>query len=329
MARAYIDMHCDTLLKEIEGGRLYDNPENMLDIRRMAAGGPCAQFFAVFFPPRIPEDVAAKTGIPLPPPYTDDELFEKARALLMSEIARHPDVIRLALSAEDIERNLKEGLCSAVLTIEDGRAVAGDMEKLRAFYDAGVRAMALTWNHPNCFGHPNSQDPEKMTLGLTEFGKEAVSEFNRLGMLIDVSHLSDGGFWDVAALSDKPFIASHSNCRALCNHPRNLTDGMIRALADKGGVIGVNFAPDFLTDDGSRQSRLEDICRHVLHMVRIGGEDCAALGTDFDGIMGAFEIGSPAEMYRLFDALGAHGLTERQIGKFARENVLRVMRDAL
>jgi len=329
MACAYIDMHCDTLLKEIEGGRLYDNPENMVDIRRMAEAGQCAQFFAVFFPPKIPEDVARRTGIPLPPPLSDDELFEKARALLLDTVARHPDVIRLALSAEDIERNFREGLCSAVLTVEDGRAVAGDLDKLRAFYDAGVRAIALTWNSANCFGYPNSPDPHEMNRGLTEFGRQAVLEMNRLGMLVDVSHLSDGGFWDIIALSQKPFIASHSNCRALCRHPRNLTDEQIRALADKGGAVGVNFVPEFLTEDGERQSRVEDICRHVLHLVDVGGEDCAALGSDFDGMGGKLEIGSPAEMDRLFDALRARGLTERQIEKVARLNVLRVMRDAL
>jgi len=329
MTCEYIDMHCDTLLKEITDGRVFDNPENMFDVKRMALSGQCAQFFAVFFPPKIPEALARRAGVPLPPPLADDELFEKARSLLLSTIERHGDVISMAYSAEDVEQNRREGRCSALLSIEDGRAVQGDMEKLRRFYDAGVRAMALTWNDANCFGYPNSADPEKMKRGLTDFGKEAALEMNRLGMLIDVSHLSDGGFWDVAALSKKPFIATHSNCRALCRHPRNLTDEMIRALADKGGVIGLNFAPEFLTEDGLRTSRVEDLCRHVLHLIKTGGEDCAALGSDFDGISGTFEIGEPAKMYILFDALRGRGLTERQIEKFARENVLRAMRDAL
>ena len=328
MSRPYIDLHCDTLLKEILSGRLYDNPENMLDVARMAEAGQCAQFFAVFFPPPVPED-ARPGDFPAPPPLSDDELFERARALLLRTVSHHPKSLRMAYCAQDLEENIREGLCSAFLTIEDGRAVAGDFGKLRAFYDMGVRAMALTWNFPNCFGHPNSRDPEVMNRGLTPFGKEAVREMTRMGMLIDVSHLSDGGFWDVCALSGKPFIASHSNCRALCDHPRNLTDEMIRALADKGGVAGVNFAPEFLSENAGGFSRVEDICRHVLHLLRVGGEDCPALGTDFDGIMGQFEVGQPTQMHRLFDALSRQGVTERQLDKFARENALRVIRETL
>lgn len=328
MSRPYIDLHCDTLLKEISSGRVYENPDNMLDVARMAAAGQCAQFFAVFFPPPVPEE-ARLGNIPPPPPLSDDALFERARALLLDTASRHPDSLRMAYSARDLEENFREGVCSAFLTIEDGRAVAGDMEKLHSFYDMGVRAMALTWNAPNCFGCPNSRDPAVMSKGLTPFGKEAVLEMNRLGMLVDVSHLSDGGFWDVFELSRKPFIASHSNCRALCGHPRNLTDEMIRALAQKGGVVGVNFAPEFLAEDAGGVSRVEDICRHVRHLIQIGGEDCPALGTDFDGVTGAFEIGQPTQMGRLFDALQKHGLTERQIDKIARENALRVIRETL
>lgn len=327
MVYRYIDMHCDSLLKGIMDGRLYDHPRNMLDVSRMASACQGAQFFAVFFPPRPPDGSRPPVGAaPLPP---DDALFEKARGLLLDTVTAHPDVIQMACSATDIEQNMKAGLCSAVLTIEDARAVDGDMEKLRWFYRAGVRAMSLTWNGQNCFGHPNAPDHMKMRLGLTDFGKDAISEMNNLGILVDVSHLSDGGFWDVAELSVKPFVATHSNCRALCDHPRNLADEMIQALASKGGVSGVNFAPQFLTPDGKHESRVEDICRHVLHFIDVGGEDSVGLGTDFDGIDGQFEIGQPTEMEKLFDALRHKGLSERQLEKFSNGNVLRVMRDAL
>jgi membrane dipeptidase len=315
----YIDMHCDSLLKGIDDNRLYDRPENMLDISGMASAGQGAQFFAVFFPPKPM----------LPPETTDDGLFERARALLLETATSHPEVLRMAFNADDIRANMSGGLISAVLTVEDGRAVRGDMNRLRWFYEAGVRAMALTWNDPNCFGYPNSADEAGMRLGLTDFGKEAIAEMNTLGMLVDVSHLSDGGFWDVAALSEKPFVATHSNCRALCGHQRNLTDEMIRALAKKGGVAGVNFNPGFLTPDGKNESRVEDLCRHVLHLIEVGGEDCVGLGTDFDGIGGTLEIGRPTEMTKLFDALSQKGVTERQLEKFATGNVLRVMSDAL
>lgn len=202
------------------------------------------------------------------------------------------------------------------------------MDRLGYFYSMGVRAMALTWNYPNCFGSPNSTDTRVMHTGLTPFGKEAVGVMNDIGMLIDVSHLSDGGFYDVARLSRKPFAATHSNCRALSPHPRNLTDDMIRMLSEKGGVAGLNFYGPFLSDDITEtHSRVEDMCAHVLHMLKVGGEDCIALGTDFDGMDGSFEIGSPTQMWRLFDALKRKGLTARQLEKLASGNALRVLRD--
>lgn len=323
----FIDMHCDSLLKGIISGQLYDYPGNMLDVSRMALAGQGAQFFAVFFPPALSEGRQIQGGQPQFPP--DDALFDKARGLLLDTVAAYPDSIGMAYNAADINRNLEVGRCSAVLTIEDARAVNGDMAKIRHFYDAGVRAMSLTWNARNCFGHPNSADAAKMRLGLTDFGKEAISEMNILGILVDVSHLSDGGFWDVAERTSKPFVATHSNCRALCDHPRNLTDEMIKALSTKGGVVGVNFMPTFLTSDGKHESRVEDLCRHVLHIIGVGGEDCIGLGTDFDGIDGRFEIGQPTEMEKFFDALRRKGLSERVLQKFAISNVLRVMHDVL
>ena len=321
----YIDMHCDTLLWSLEDGELYDRPGNMLDISGMVSSGQDVQFFAVFFPPKPGN--GPEPGIkPFP---EDGELFKRASGILRDNIAAHSDVIALALNAEDIERHRLEGRCSAVLTIEDGRAVDGDMEKLWRFYGEGVRAMSLTWNTANCFGYPNSEDSDTMNRGLTEFGRDAVSEMNAMGMLIDVSHLSDGGFWDVVRLSKMPVAATHSNCRTLCNHRRNLTDEMIAVLASCGGVSGINFAPMFLTEDGQGLSRVEDLCRHILHFINVGGEDCVGLGTDFDGITGTFEIGRSMEMHLLFDALQRKGLHERQIEKFACGNVMRLLYDTL
>ncbi len=325
MAMNYIDMHCDTLLKTLGGSSLYENPRNMLDVARMVSAGQGAQFFAVFFPPvPDPDDAPPVQNSWL---LSDDQLFEQARQNLLDTVSAHGDVIGMAYTVDDIERHIAAGRCAAVLTMEDARAVNGEMAKLRYFYDAGVRAMSLTWNAANCFGHPNTADAAKMQLGLTDFGKQAMTEMNALGIIVDVSHLSDGGFWDVAALSAKPFAATHSNCRALCAHPRNLSDEMIRALADKGGVAGVNFAPQFLAPDAGDESRVEDICRHVLHFIKIGGEDCVGLGSDFDGIGGALEVGEPGQMHQIFDRLANKGVSARQMEKFTHGNVLRVFRD--
>lgn len=321
----FIDMHCDTLGACLRGeGDIFSLPDSMLDIRRMAAAGQCAQFFAVFF---RPEGETLPGGAPLP---GDDEFFEMHRELLLRSAAAHADCFALARSAEDIENNRAQGKISAMLTLEDGRAVRGELERIRRFYERDVRVITLTWNGENCFGSPNSADARVMGRGLTDFGLQAVEYMNELGMLVDVSHLSDGGFWDVARVSRRPFAATHSNCRALAPHTRNLTDEMIRALAERGGVAGLNYFPHFLSaDPEENHSRVEDMCRHVLHMLNVGGEDCIALGSDFDGIYGELEIASPEDVPGLFAALERAGLTPRQLEKFACGNVLRVLGESL
>ncbi|MDC7124618.1 MAG: dipeptidase [Spirochaetales bacterium] len=323
----YIDMHCDTLLKEFKNKKLYDNPENMLDISRMVKAGQAAQFFAIFFPPQNINGQTLPEEFPVFP--SDEQLFEQARTLLFETAEKYPEHFGIAFTSDDIKKNINMGRCSAILTIEDGRMINGDISMLPFFYDAGVRVIGLTWNYSNYIGFPNSPDPDKMSLGLTDFGKEAVYEMNKLGIIVDVSHLSDGGFLDVAEVSSKPFIASHSNCRALCNHPRNLTDKMIKTLATHGGITGLNFCPMFLSNDGKNNSRVEDLCRHIIHLINTGGEDCVALGTDFDGISGEFEIGQPTEMKKLFMTLEQKGLSERQLEKLAYGNVLRVLEESL
>lgn len=320
---SYVDMHCDTLLGTLKGGSsaLYEN-EGMQSLKLMKEAKQMCQFFAIFFPPRR-EDMVP----PIPP---DEEFFRILRDNLYSELEKHGDFIAIAHNYDEIMSNRNQGLSSAVLTVEDGRMVNGSMEKLHFIYEQGVRAIALTWNYANCFGYPNSKDADIMSRGLTDFGKEAIREMNRLGMLIDVSHLSDGGFYDVAQLSQKPFVASHSNCRELTPHQRNLTDHMIRILADHGGVAGINFCPSFISKDvESTKSKIEDLVAHVLHFINVGGEDCVGIGTDFDGVEGELEIAHPTQMSLLFEALGKKGVTPRQLDKIASGNVLRVIKDAM
>lgn len=322
----YIDLHCDTLMMAFYGKKddLYQLDRTMVDVCRLKEGKCLAQFFAMFMlPPRMLE----RLGDAYP---GDLGYIDFCRKTLLSTIEKHPEDMALALSAADLERNAAQGKVSAFLTFEDGRAVEGSMEKLERFYDMGVRLISLTWNQSNCFGHPNSADPAAMALGLTDFGKDAVARMNELGMLVDVSHLSDGGFWDVVNVTKKPFVASHSNCRAIAPHQRNLTDEMIRALADKGGVAGLNFCPQFLNRDVEcKVERVEDIVRNARYMADKGGVDCVALGTDFDGIHGELEVGSPTQMHLLFDALKKAGFTECEVEKIAWRNALRVIRDTL
>jgi len=190
--------------------------------------------------------------------------------------------------------------------------------------------MTLTWNDPNCFGQNHSVDPAFMQRGLTDFGKEAIPYMNDLGIIVDVSHLSDGGFYDVAELSKKPFVASHSNCRALSPSTRNLTDDMIRVLACKGGVAGINFEPTFLNmDSNDIHSRVSRMCDHVEHFIMVGGEECVGIGTDFDGIGGEFEISDCTKMNLFFDELHRRKISDRVIEKIAFGNVSRVIKDSM
>lgn len=325
-AMRYIDLHCDTLMRAwlYRKRDIYKFPRAMTDVQRLLQGNCLVQFFAIFM---LPVSMKRFMG----PFFPDDRRYiEACFEIFHRTVREHSDEIAVAMSYEDICMNRGANKLSGMLTLEDGRAVDGDLEKLEQFYAQGVRLISLTWNAPNCFGFPNSANPQDMRLGLTSFGKEAVDCMNKLGMLVDVSHLSDGGFWDVAALSKKPFVASHSNCRSLAPHPRNLTDEMIRAVAQSGGVIGLNFGPEFLTADAKNKvSTAQQIALHACHLAKHGGIECVALGTDFDGIGGQLEIHGPQQMELLFDALRKQGFSEDAVEQIACKNVLRVIRDVL
>lgn len=323
----FIDMHCDTLMKTFGHPDMdmmhMDN--TMVDISRMQKGVQLAQFFAMFLLP-----AGAEKFLGLSEPVNDDDYINQLHHTLMHNLELHSDIIAFAKNADDLEHNEKAGKMSAFLTIEDGRSVNGSMEKLEHYYDMGVRLISLTWNSHNCFGAPNSKDPAVMAEGLTDFGKEAVVRMNEMGMLVDVSHLSDGGFMDVAKLCAKPFVASHSNCRALCPHQRNMTDEMIKILGEKGGVAGINFGPEFLNADITcKDSTAALMVNHIKHLMDVGGTECVGLGSDFDGIEGNMEIGSCDKMSILFDLLHKEGISDDQIEKIAWKNTLRVIRESM
>lgn len=316
-----IDMHCDTIwmLMREKNVHLHKNQFGV-DIEKMKQAGSMAQFFACFI--YIDE-------------FTGTNLFEQGyqKALEMikigkNEFVENADDIQLACNYNDMLSNSLHGKMSAFLTIEEGGVLCNDLVRLEKLYTEGVRLMTLTWNHENCIGFPNSMDVDSMKKGLKSFGVEVVQEMNRLGMIVDVSHLSDGGFWDVIRYSKKPFVASHSNARELCAHPRNLSKEMIQALSEKGGVIGINFYPYFLNKNGV--ATVEDIVNHIEYIYQIGGEDVIAVGTDFDGFdEGELEINHIGEMEKVFDAVKRRGLSERQMDKLFCGNAVRVIKEVL
>lgn len=215
-----------------------------------------------------------------------------------------------------------------MLTIEDGGVLGTDLNKLEQAYKDGVRLITLTWNGENGIGFPNSEKSEIMNRGLKPFGYSCIERMNELGIAIDVSHLSDGGFWSVASKSKKPIIASHSNARSVTSHRRNLTDDMMKAIAKSGGIIGLNFCGSFLTDDGNI-SAVSDMAKHIFHIYNTAGEDVLALGSDFDGISGKLEIKTPSDTEKLFDYLLKEGMPQTATEKLAYKNALRYFKDTL
>ena len=320
-----IDMHCDTLMRAYfrDKDDLFTCPEFDLDISRMIESGMMAQFFAIFVP-------SAKVYARYEKEYKgDDEYIDKCASIFNHTVQKHADVLAKATSAKEILDNYAGHKVSAILTMEDGVAVQGDMNKLDYFHSLGVRALSLTWNYENCFGYPNSKDPEIMQKGLKDFGKDAVKHMQEIGMLVDVSHLSDGGFYDVYKLSKVPFIATHSNARALCNHSRNMTDDMILKLHEKGGVMGINICPDFLDDTpGNKDSKISRLCDMIEHEKEIAGIEVCAIGTDIDGTHGNFEMKGPCDSNKLFDELICRGFSTSDIEKIAYKNIIRVMNEA-
>ena len=300
-----IDLHSDTIYRIWkDGGNLIRN-DYSIDKAKLEKGDVLFQCFALFVP--MYENVP-----------------ESKRAL-------SPWQILSELHSVFAEKTAEAGIDDkAVLTTEEGASIEGDISRLQTLKDWGVRIFGLTWNYENELGYPNSHDKNVMGKGLKERGIEAVKECGRLGIAVDVSHLSDGGFWDVLRYAEGPVLATHSNARSIADVPRNLSDDSLRALADKGGVAGLNLCPAFLdvsfsTDDSNAMSRVSDAARHVMHIWKTAGEDILALGSDFDGIEGNLEISSPDRFYLLSDELERQGMPISIIEKLFYRNAQRVL----
>lgn len=217
-----------------------------------------------------------------------------------------------------------------MLAIEGGEAVGTDIGGVEKLYNMGVRAIALTWNTPYMISDTNTTKmPSHPRGGLTDFGIQVVKEMDRLGMVIDVSHISERGFYDVAENTNNPFIASHSNSKVLCPHSRNLTDEQFNVLMKKGGVTGMNLYSAFLTSDGTRAT-IDTVVAHIEYFMALGGIDNIGIGTDFDGIDLAPEgINGTEDMYRLFNKLAKLNYTQEQIDKISHKNMERVFTEVL
>jgi membrane dipeptidase len=308
MSDAVVDLHCDTLL-EIHAGqrRLSDrSTKGHIDLPRLREGGVDVQVFAAYVAPKL-----AARG--------PDRARELIRAF-KAAVAASPDLMVHATTVAAIEQARREHKLAAVLSIENGDALGGRLEALDEFYREGVRMLGLTWNPSNALGDGVLG---RRHGGLTDLGRAAARRMEALGMVVDASHLSEAAFWDLMNASRGPIIASHSNAAALHPHPRNLTDEQLRAIARRGGVVGVNFYPGFL---GS--ATLTRVLDHIDHMVRVMGIDHVALGSDYDGIPQApAGLEDAARLPNLTAGLQARGYAMEQIRKVLGGNALRVLRE--
>ena len=326
------DLHCDTL-SELRHAQLKGTPKSfahndlMIDLQRLKKSGYGLQCFACFVDLADAQD-------PLRTALQEMDIFHTL-------LAQYPDDLVWVRTGEDVQNLAQQKRIGAMLTVEEGGTCHGDPAILRDFYRLGVRMMTLTWNHKNELAEPNvasdynedtwQVDPNT-TGGLTARGVEFVREMERLHMLVDVAHLSDAGIRDVLRYSTRPFVASHSNARACCPHVRNLPDDLLKAMGEKGCLIGLNFCPAFLDDSPVRhnlKSRVTDMARHAKYILNLVGEDCLALGSDFDGIGGELEIAGAQDMPRLAEGLCQAGLTETQVEKIFWDNAARFFAENL
>jgi len=326
-----VDGHNDYLLRIAAERRGLREPGDRvhIDLAQAAGSGFAGGFFACFVPGGpVADPTTEHYALPLPPPLdpANAKLSTEELAGILLELERDGS-LRIARSVDDFAG---EGV-TAILHFEGAEAIDVDLANLESWYERGLRSIGLVWSRPNAFaegvpfafpGHPDTGP------GLTAAGRKLVTACNELGILVDLSHLNERGFFDVARLSAAPLVASHSNAHALCAVTRNLTDEQLDAIRDSGGIVGVNFAVTFLREDGrlDTDTPLETVVRHFDHLVERMGIDHVGFGSDFDGAVIPAAIGDVTGLPRVLDALRDAGYREPDLRKLARENWLRVLR---
>ena len=335
------DGHNDVLLRlwlkkstKAVSGFIDGDGEGHLDLPRMHDGGFAGGLFAIFTP-TVDDGIDRENLTPAPYAPVSQKIaarttLEMAHLLLAIERETPGHGFRVCRSVADIRASMAAGAVAAVMHIEGAEAIGPSLQELSGFHDMGLRSIGPVRSRDNIFGqgvpfdfplHPDIGD------GLTEDGKALVRECNRLRIVLDCSHLNLKGFWDLAKITNGPMVASHSNVHALCNSARNLTDDQMRAIGESEGIVGLNFAVIFLNEDGSYNGRLspDAMIRHLDHMLRVAGEDCVGLGSDFDGAGIPEFIRDVTGLPRLVEAMEKAGYGEALIRKITSENWLRVL----
>lgn len=306
----YIDLHCDTAYRMIKEDLSLNDDACKVNIEKLKKGGALAQTFAFFVDLEEGKD-----------PY---DAFTSMYNNFIKEVDENKDKIEIVRNTDELKQCNNNGKIGAFLSIEEGEVLKWDVSKVLDVYKKGIRMLTLTWNYENSIGYPNANFKYK-DKGLKEKGIEIVNEMERVGIIPDCSHLSDGGFYDLSKICKKPFIATHSNARAIKNHPRNLTDDMIKILSNKGGVMGLNFCSDFVAEDDI--TKVSKIAKHAKHIKNIGGIDVLSIGSDFDGIENEVEIKDTSEMDKLYYGLKKEGFSDDDIEKVFYKNIIRVLKE--
>jgi membrane dipeptidase len=338
------DGHNDVLLRLVKLGPdavrsfIEGDGRGHIDLPRAREGGLAGGMFAIF----VPSPEPTKTGAiataataagdtPPPPDISAAQQAVLAMAALLFRIERESNGrVRVCRGVDDIRGCLKDGALATVLHIEGAEAIGPDLDALEVFYQAGLRSLGPVWSRSNIFGHgvpfrfPSSPDTGP---GLTDAGKELIRACNRMKIMVDLSHLNEQGFWDVAKLSTAPLVATHSNAHVVCEHSRNLTDRQLAAIAESDGMVGVNYAVNFVRPDGKRESDtpLSMIVDHLEHLLKHLGEDRVGLGSDFDGAGIPKAMGSAAGLQHLVEDMRLRQFGDALIEKICHRNWLRVL----
>jgi len=308
------DGHCDSLGDFTDGKRdLKGHEPGHWDLAKAKDANIGLQFFAAYIESEYKPFLATQRGL---------QHLEAARKF----IDKNNKDVFLVTSSRDLDRLGTKGEIGILINVEGGEILGESLFMLDLIYRLGVRSLGLTWNQRNAIadgvGESNSRG------GLSRFGLQVITRMNELGMVIDLSHINEAGFWDVLQHSDRPVIASHSCARSLCDHPRNLSDEQLRALAKCGGVVGVNFCQDFLCDSG--KATINDVIRHLTHIAEVAGIEAVGLGSDYDGIPSTPEgLENTAKMPSLIDKLNENGFTIQEIEKICHSNFVRVLHHVL
>ena len=315
-----LDTHCDTPMFFSEGINFGSrDPKILVDLHKMSEGRQDATIMVAYLPqPKANESFASKVtqAVNTPTEYAD-LIFDEIEAI----VEKNKEYLSISRTPADLYANKRQGRKSIMLGIENGLALNGRIENLRHFSERGIVYMTLCHNGDNdiCDSARGSETHH----GVSSFGKDVIREMNRLGIMVDLSHANEKSFYDALEISQTPIVCSHSSCRALCNHPRNLTDDQMRALAAKGGVMQITIYNGFLVENG--EATIMDVLRHLEHAIQVMGIEHVGIGTDFDGDGGIRGFASSSEVINFTRQLMARNYSEEDIRKIWGGNFLRVM----